>query len=264
MTLLLAPPVAAATKTLRLGGRVVTIAGPADDEYWGSLEDGGDEAFWQICRRYVRPRDVCFDIGANLGMTSLLLAQVEGRPAVHAFEPGPHIFEDLCCNLAANRATNVVPVNAAIGSAAGRARFLEASAYGHLSEKGAVEVDVLTVPGYMASRGIPRLDFCKLDIEGSERRVLRSALPIFERDRTIVFFEFNSWCQLAYGNTNPKDFIDWICATFPAVFSVHPQGTRRVTSPLQFLQTNLVHHGCVDDLLVSFDSERLGDAASDS
>lgn len=254
---------ALATKTIRLGGRTLTVEGlSADDEYLGWLEDGSDDGFWRVIRHYVRPGDVCFDVGANIGVTSLLLAQLEADPEVHAFEPGPRLFEVLRRNLAANGARRVTPVQAAVGSETGRARFLEASAFGHLSAGGRDEVEVVTLAGYMAARGIGKLDFCKLDIEGSEWRVLRHALPVFERDRTIVFFEFNSWCQMAYGETNPKEFIDWICATFPAVYSVRGESVAPVASPLAFLQANLTRHGCVDDLLVSTDRERLRDPPS--
>jgi FkbM family methyltransferase len=251
---------ARATKTIRLGGRTATVEGlAADDEYLGWLEDGSDDDFWRVIRHYVRPGDVCFDIGANIGITSLLLSQLPADPEVHAFEPGPRLFEVLRRNLAANGARRVTAVAAAVGSEARRARFLEASAFGHLSAQGGDEVEVVTLPGYMAAHGVAKLDFCKLDIEGSEWRVLKNALPIFARDRTIVFFEFNSWCQMAYGETNPKEFIDWICATFPAVYSVRGPAIARVTSPLAFLQANLTRNGCVDDLLVSTDPERLGE-----
>ena len=253
----------AASKTLRLGGRGVTVEGlSADDEYLGWLADGSDDDFWRVISHYVRPGDVCFDIGANIGITSLLLAQLPADPEIHAFEPGPRLFEVLRRNLERNGARRATPVRAAIGDAQGRARFLEASAFGHLSSAGGDEVEVATLAGYMTERGVARLDFCKLDIEGSEWRVLRHALPIFERDRTIVFFEFNSWCQMAYGETNPKEFIDWICATFPAVFSVRGPAITRVASPLAFLQANLTRNGCVDDLLVSMDPERLGEPPS--
>ncbi len=247
------------TKTLRLGARAMTLVGPLpDDEYWCGLEDGSNDAFWQVCQRYVRPTDICFDIGANLGVTSLLLAQVEGEPKIHSFEPGPRNFAALCSNLEANGAGNVTPVQAAVGVEAGRASFLEASAYGHLTASGSVEVEVLTLPGYLISRGLARLDFCKIDIEGSEWQVLRSAMPVFQRDSTLVYFEFNSWSQMAYGSTNPKEFLDWICATFPAVYALEGSRWIPVTAPLRFLQKNLFHHGCVDDLLICTNPERIG------
>src|SRR5262249_28070632 len=83
-------PMSSELKSVRLGGRVLEIASPAeDDEYWTKLADGSDDAFWRIAQRLVRPGDVCFDVGANIGVTSLLLAEVEGVAEIHAFEPGP-------------------------------------------------------------------------------------------------------------------------------------------------------------------------------
>ena len=40
----------------------------------------------QLLRRYLRPGDLCADIGANVGIYSLLIARHAGPVNVHAFE----------------------------------------------------------------------------------------------------------------------------------------------------------------------------------
>ncbi len=56
----------------------------------------------QFLCRYLRPDDLCADIGANVGIYSLLLARHAGAAHVHAFECLPGNIPKLRTNLALN------------------------------------------------------------------------------------------------------------------------------------------------------------------
>ena len=56
----------------------------------------------QFLRRYLRPGDLCADIGANVGIYSLLLARHAGALNVHAFECLPANIPKLRANLRLN------------------------------------------------------------------------------------------------------------------------------------------------------------------
>src|SRR5262245_10731234 len=67
---------------------------------------------------------VCVDVGANIGIHSLLMSDLvgpEGR--VFAFEPEPRNFALLEANLALNGVTNVTAVAAAVGDTVGTCRL---------------------------------------------------------------------------------------------------------------------------------------------
>jgi FkbM family methyltransferase len=56
----------------------------------------------QFLRRFLRPGDLCADIGANVGIYSLLLARFAGASSVHAFECLPSNIPKLRANLHLN------------------------------------------------------------------------------------------------------------------------------------------------------------------
>jgi FkbM family methyltransferase len=62
----------------------------------------GDWPSMQFLRRYLRPGDLCADIGANVGVYSLLMARRAGAAHVHAFECLPGNIPKLRTNLALN------------------------------------------------------------------------------------------------------------------------------------------------------------------
>jgi hypothetical protein len=50
---------------------------------------------------------------------------------------------------------------------------------------------VVTLDGFCAERGIDRIDFIRMDIEGAEQRALEGALAILDRDRPHVLLEIH-------------------------------------------------------------------------
>ena len=56
----------------------------------------------QFLRRYLRPGDLCADIGANVGIYSLLMARHAGATQVHAFEMLASNISKLRANLRLN------------------------------------------------------------------------------------------------------------------------------------------------------------------
>ena len=61
----------------------------------------------QFLRRYLRPGDLCADVGANVGIYSLLIARHAGPANVHAFECLPGNIPKLVANLELNRLGDV-------------------------------------------------------------------------------------------------------------------------------------------------------------
>lgn len=130
---------------------------------------------------------MCFlDIGANVGVFSMVAAQRVGRDGmVVAFEPSPVIFQRLVANAAANRVPNFVGFQLALAADTGIVRFQAGDANhtgtGHLSDTG--DITVLQV-GYGHLQ--PLLDpliagrrvVIKIDVEGAECLVVRSLEPL--------------------------------------------------------------------------------------
>src|SRR5262249_46032464 len=136
------------------------------------------------------------DVGANLGLYTLLLARLTGPAGqVHAFEPEPTLFRALARNCRRNAAANVTAVNYALGAGSGRIPFYRSlfnsrdNRLGGLGWKGrGVEVEMARLDDVLPD---PRVDFVKMDVQGYEMQVLRGMEGIFEASPGLaIYFEF--------------------------------------------------------------------------
>lgn len=143
----------------------------------------------------VRPGDVALDIGANLGLVSLRLADRVGpQGVVHAFEPSPRLAPYLAATLAANPALNITLHPVALGREravlplaipagnAGAATLLRGAP--DAAQRGGgetIDVPIHVLADYAAEIGLGRVDFVKIDVEGFEADVIAGAAPLFGR-----------------------------------------------------------------------------------
>ncbi|HXH72430.1 MAG TPA: FkbM family methyltransferase [Mariprofundaceae bacterium] len=153
----------------------------------------------RAARRFMRQGGIVVDIGANIGQYSLLAA-VRVGPAgrVLAFEPSPPILERLRRHLAINRVDNVEVVPCAVSDVAGTLSYYGPAQAGNLGQGSlvapsdadgtrsheALPVQAVRLDAELAARGIDTVDFVKIDVEGHEMAVLRSAEP-WLRERRI-------------------------------------------------------------------------------
>lgn len=132
-------------------------------------------------RRDVRPGDVVFDVGANLGAYTMLFAQWVGATGrVVAFEPAPAPYAGLSRLLEANAlSARVTLINAAVSASEGFGTFLGdgvdgASRLVRAPRAGTLDVPTVTIDAVCRREGVmPRL--LKIDAEGAELDVLRGA-----------------------------------------------------------------------------------------
>ncbi len=255
------------SKQVMLAGRETTLMGLSDDDpYFSVISDHFEQPFHELLVEHLSPDSVALDVGANIGVTSLIMSQVFTNGRVFAFEPSPTVYRLLEANLNNNEALNVTPIRQAVGSGIGTLEFVDASAYGHIVQSESLEdsenvvaVDVVTVDEFVKNNRIDRIDFLKIDTEGFEHDVFLGMTGIEERFRPLVYFEFNSWCLIAFNNENPRDILDYVLSRFSAVYYFEETGSPlRLTkhNTMEFLHRNLVHHGCVDNLLATNDPAR--------
>lgn len=136
-------------------------------------------------RARVRPGSVVLDVGANLGIYALCLAEWAGpRGRVFAFEPNPAARAVLAKHVALNRfADRVTIVGEAISDVAGDAQFNAAGIEGYsrlgvgnpdLPGGTSITVPVTTIDAFCARERLAP-DWIVLDIEGYEGAALRGA-----------------------------------------------------------------------------------------
>jgi FkbM family methyltransferase len=157
------------------------------------------EPFSDIKRLITSQNPILFDVGANTGQTIDNLIFQFPSSQIHAFEPTKSVFNELK-NKWQNRA-NVYLNNIAIGSQSGRKPFFENSlsvmnSFLPLGSDGwgdvisIPEIDLTTIDGYCAERGITTIDLLKSDTQGFELEVLKGAKSMLVNTR-LVYMEMN-------------------------------------------------------------------------
>jgi FkbM family methyltransferase len=126
----------------------------------------------------LQPGDTVLDIGANVGVFSLLASRLVGEHGrVLAVEPVPQNVECLKLMCQLNQLTNVEIIPVAAGDREGALSLtLADDMMGHSGKRHktaeSVEVPLTTIDALVASQGVDRVALVKLDIEGMEAEAL--------------------------------------------------------------------------------------------
>lgn len=165
--------------------------------YMDMVEPGGTRAFLDV----LKPGQIVFDIGANVGYYSLVASrQVGAAGRVFAFEPFTRNISYLHRHLVLNAIQNVTVVPMACSDRTGLARFATGSncATGQLVETGAASsqdafeyVSTVTIDQIVGEIGLlPNV--MKIDVEGAEALVLRGAHNTLQAARPAILLSVHS------------------------------------------------------------------------
>jgi FkbM family methyltransferase len=180
------------------------------------FRDDYETSLCRYLKTMVRPGDVIFEVGANVGVFTVLLARWVGPAGrVHAFEPSPIARKALLQHLAWNQVAGRVTVSPlAISDIPGRGILYEDHASGlntlstvHelLPNAKPVEIEMTTIDAYCTeNQVVPRL--IKIDIEGYEFHALRSASGVLVAHKPMVVMELHPmlWPEIGISGTEAK------------------------------------------------------------
>jgi FkbM family methyltransferase len=171
--------------------------------FWGSYEK-------DCCAQWIRlaqSAETIFDIGANVGLYSLLAARSNPSAQIHAFEPTAAANELLRTNIALNGFRNITVNNCGIGRDSGEGLLRECRGLDNTNEGMNYiardeshsqptdrAVAIVSLDDYCRANGIDRIDLMKMDIEGGEYDALRGARDLLEgKSIGCLFVEFMGW-----------------------------------------------------------------------
>jgi len=149
----------------------------------------------------LEPGDVVFDLGSYSGLTSIVFSKAVGPAGqVIALEPDPLNYSASQTNLALhsriNKLDNVTLVNAAVSSSKGFMRFSSEGAMGSAAAsivgdyRGDLnDVECLSLQDLVNTHHLSRVDFVKMDIEGSETSVLEASEAFFREFHPRILVE---------------------------------------------------------------------------
>lgn len=190
---------------------VITVAGypgrfaisPKSDILRRVLVSGTYEpALAQLCREHVDAGRDAIDVGANIGLYSMLLADLVRGGRVLAVEPTPGALRRLRRNIAMNGRDDRVVVFPGAAAAAsstvsiaivpGREEYSTAGALVHPSVGGAafetVEVAAQTIDSLVSTFAL-NPGFVKIDVEGMEHTVLAGMRSTMENFQPVILAE---------------------------------------------------------------------------
>jgi FkbM family methyltransferase len=158
-----------------------------------------DHEIHQWIRNHAQTNWIAFDIGVNFGFFTCVLAQC--CESVHGFEPVPWLAKRARANVELNRFCNVSIAELALSDCQGKAHLNlpseddcnwgTSSLVHKSSSDSALEVKLETLDDYIKCKGLNRLDFIKLDVEGAEHLVLKGANKSLAQFKPVVIFERN-------------------------------------------------------------------------
>ena len=173
-----------------LSGRLLGkrwIVGSGIHRCWLGFYERGKQ---ELIARTVKPDSVFYDVGANVGIYSLLASMLVDAGKVFAFEPLPRNTEFLSEHIRLNRLSNVELLPVAISDMVGISHFdVEETGYmGHLASgcRG-ISVRTETVDSLVASEMILPPNYIKMDVEGAELLAIRGAAETFKEHRPTLF-----------------------------------------------------------------------------
>lgn len=163
--------------------------------FFGHFEKA-DCANWMKAARYA---NTIFDVGANVGLYSLLAAHVNPASTIYAFEPTPSIQVELEANLRLNNVTTVQIEGLGVGertssgylqSSAGPSGDNDGANFVTVAPRGAGDqpISLVSLDDFCQERGIDQIDLLKMDIEGGEYAALMGATRLLQRKAIRVLF----------------------------------------------------------------------------
>lgn len=185
---------------------------------------GENNFFKNILSKY--DISVVFDIGANTGGYAQLVRDLLPQAAIYSFEPNPNIFNELSKS---TKDSKIKIYQIGLSDIRGKAKLWDfaddaklkstqptstlSSVYKevitkfHKQKPKSYEIKTDTIDNFCNDKKIKRIDFLKVDTEGSEYEVLKGASAMLLKNNIkIIQFEFNE--MNVYSRVFFKDFVD--------------------------------------------------------
>lgn len=158
----------------------------------------------ETLKRYselIKKGDTILDIGANVGVFSLLGSKIVGETGkIYAFEPSKNTFDALSENIQLNNIKNIYPQRLALSNTEGVIYLgtVENDALNFIDKNNVTgeAVDMLPLDKWLTINNLSKVNFIKIDIEGAELLCFKGATEMLKNTPPIIIMECNEkWCK---------------------------------------------------------------------
>jgi FkbM family methyltransferase len=147
--------------------------------FWRGLYKGwSEEQALRLWEKLCANAQTVIDVGANMGIYSLLTKALNPKAKIYAFEPIKHLHRKLKLNCEINR-YDVLCIHAAVSNKNGVANIFmapggiaTASLNCNELRTQKEQVEIIALAAYIESEAIDVVDLIKIDVEGFEPQVL--------------------------------------------------------------------------------------------
>ena len=178
-----------------------------------------ERANLRVIEAFVKPDTVYFDIGANIGLTSVPVLCDFPSCKVVSFEPSPNALPYLSKTHAGSPYRDRWQIiGKAVGREMGTVNFYTYSAEGSpcdgLQDTGrknlqqVIPVPMTTLDHEWKSIGSSPVSFIKMDVEGAELNVLRGGQECVQNQRPVILTEWNA-VNLKAHSCPPESLLAW-------------------------------------------------------
>jgi FkbM family methyltransferase len=168
----------------------------------------------KICVKFA-DNSTILDVGSNIGTFSIPVALNFPKAKIISIEPQRNVYFHFCSNILVNKLQNIYPFNIAIGKTNKKNVSIKVPLLDSFTEKytGSVSLDPkihelrkkligIAEPSLYAKNfedvplknldeiaGTDRICFIKIDVEGMEHSVMRSAEKVLKKFKPFLYFE---------------------------------------------------------------------------
>jgi FkbM family methyltransferase len=201
--------------------------------FWGGYEQNYCKYWISLCRT----SNNIFDVGANVGLYSLLAAEANPEASIHAFEPTQEMLDIAKANVRLNNFQNIRINPVAVGYPTGNGVLRDCRGDNGTNEGMNYVVrtgenpqitdrliTVVALDDYCHDNGIDRIDLLKIDIEGGEYDALVGAKALLKsKSIGCLFIEFIEWAAARSGHSG-DDITRLLVAAGYLIYRLTPGG----------------------------------------
>lgn len=179
------------------------------------LKKSTDATETEVIKKIVQKDDIVLDIGACMGYYTLIFAKLVGpQGKVFAFEPEIKNFAILRKNVEKSNYQNVTLINKAVSCKTEKTKLYlsdyhlaDHRIYDSRDNRKFIEIEAIRLDEYFKNYN-SKINFIKMDVQGSEERVIQGMLTLLQRNKKIkCLMEF--WpAGLEKSGTNPQKFVN--------------------------------------------------------
>ncbi|MFZ3047945.1 MAG: FkbM family methyltransferase, partial [Desulfatirhabdiaceae bacterium] len=198
-----------------------------DDNYLDEMGSDFEPHMVELFKSLIGPDEIILDIGANIGLTSILFSSFALK--VYAFEPSPTTFRILKENLLRANADNVQAINIGCGEREEQLSITFSTnnrsggfvsdkiqiKEGHITE----QIQINSLDHLFGGDG-ERITFIKIDVEGFETEVIKGARALLEKFKPVIIMELNHFCLNILRRITVPDYFDFLRSVFPYLYAI--------------------------------------------